>query len=243
MVASNLAAILAQRGEASVALVDLDVQFGDCASALGLTPQHTIAQLTDPTKIDPTALKAHLTLHEPSGAFVLCGSATPEEGEVISDDHVLRIIDLLSNDFSYVVIDTCAGLDERALAVLELATDIVLVSSLDVSSIRSLGNAKRALERLNLNGANSYFALNRADSKVGIDIDGVEAALEMKAVATIPSSRSVPLSMNQGRLLSVDEPNSPVTREINRLVTAIVSQGQSETEDEGSRSIFRRKRK
>ena len=243
MIASNLTALLARRAPGSVALVDLDVQFGDCASAFGLTPEHSIAQLSDISKIDPTALKAHLTLHDPSGAFVLCGSSLPEEGEAISDDHVARIVELLSNDFAYVVIDTCAGLDERALAALELATDIVLISSLDVSSIRGLGNAKSALERLNLRATNRYFALNRADSKVGIEIGDVQSVLGMTADATIPSSRSVPLTMNQGHLIVLDEPNSTVTREITRLVTAIVSDGENNDADQSQKSMFRRKRK
>jgi pilus assembly protein CpaE len=243
MVASNLGATLGRASGESVVIVDLDVQFGDCASAFGLTPEHSIAQLSDISKIDPTALKAHLTLHEPSGVFVLCGSSAPEEGEAISDDHVFRILELLANDFAYVVVDTCAGLDERALAALELATDLVLVSSLDVSSIRSLGNAQQSLGRLNLRATNRYFVLNRADSKVGIEIGDVQSVLGMQTDAAIPSSRSVPLSMNQGRLIAIDEPSSNVAREIGRLTSAIAAAGASDSAEPDQKSRFRRKKK
>ena len=126
---------------------------------------------------------------------------------------------------------------------MELATDVVLISSLDVSSIRSLGNAKSALERLNLRPTNRYFVLNRADSKVGIDVGDVQAVLGMQADATIPSSRSVPSTMNQGHLIVLDEPNSNVTREITRLLTAIVSDGETDDADPTQKSMFRRKRK
>ena len=109
-----------------MALVDLDVQFGDSATALGLAPEHTIGQLATMPAIDSTTLKVFLTPHEASGAFVLCGSDSPEEGEAVTDEHAGRIVELLADDFAYVVVDTPAGLDERTLAALEHATDVVL---------------------------------------------------------------------------------------------------------------------
>ena len=139
MVASNLTAALARDVDGSVALVDLDVQFGDAAYALGLVPEHTIGQLAAAPTLDATTLKVFLTRHEPSGAYVLCGAESPEEGESVTDELACRVVELLARDVDYVVVDTPAGLDERTLAVLELATDVVLVSSLDVSSIRNLG--------------------------------------------------------------------------------------------------------
>ena len=81
---------------------------------------------------------------------MLCGSDTPEEGETVTDELASGVVGLLAKDFAYVIVDTPAGLDERTLAVLEHATDVVLVSSLDVSSIRSLGKEIDALERLGL---------------------------------------------------------------------------------------------
>ncbi len=163
MVAANLAVALAQTVEASVALVDLDVQFGDSASALGLTPERTIGQLATMPSIDSTTLKVFLTPHEASGAFVLCGSASPEEGDAVTAEHASRIVELLADDFDYLIIDTPAGLDERTLAVLEQATDVVCVTSTDVSSIRSMGKEIGVLGRLGLMSVRRHFVLNRAD--------------------------------------------------------------------------------
>jgi pilus assembly protein CpaE len=223
MVASNLAAALARIASGPVALVDLDVQFGDAASALGLVPEHTIAGLSLVPDIDSTTLKVFLTPHEPSGAFVLCGAASPEEGDNVTDKHAARVVELLSRDFACVVVDTSAGIDELTLAALDHATDAVLVSTMDVASIRNLGKEINALDRVGLLPASRHFVLNRADARVGIEVADVRAALGMDIEASVPSSRTVPLSMNQGSPLVVDDPSSPGARELVKLATRFVT--------------------
>ncbi len=99
--------------------------------------------------------------------------------------HVSTVIPLLAQDFDYVVVDTPAGLDERTLAALECATDLLLVSSLDVTSIRSLRKAVEAMDHIGVK-ATRHFVLNRADAKVGLDPSDAEEAVGMKAVVHDP---------------------------------------------------------
>ena len=242
MVASNLTAALARDAGGPVALVDLDVQFGDAAYALGLVPEHTIGQLAAAPTLDATTLKVFLTRHEPSGAYVLCGAESPEEGETVTDKLACRVVELLARDVDYVVVDTPAGLDERTLAVLELATDVVLVSSLDVSSIRNLGKSIDALERVDLLPQSRYFVLNRSDARVGIEPSDVEAALGMKIDTAVPSSRAIPFSMNQGRPIVIEEPNSQAARELTSFTHRFVDSGAKHTAPEPRSGFLRRKR-
>lgn len=233
MVSSNIAVALAGGGEEPVALVDLDVQFGDSASALGLSGERSIDQLIAAGPVDSTALKVHLSPHEPSGTFVLCGPTSPEGGDEITPEHTARVVDLLAADFGFVVVDTPAGLDERTLVALEQATDIVFVTSTDVSSIRSMAKEVALLRRLGLLDAEQHFVLNRADAKVGVDIADVEAALGMTTDATVPSSRAVPLSMNQGRPIVLDAPTTPAARALSGLADRIAGR-----EDRGRRGVL-----
>ena len=144
-VSSNLAVALAQRHPGRVVAVDLDVQFGDLGTALSLTPEHTLAQLARASQIDATTVKLHLTPSE-HGLFVLAGAHDPVDADSIGHAHVSAVLPLLAQNFDYVIVDTPAGLDERTLAALECATDLLLVSSLDVTSIRSLRKALDALD-------------------------------------------------------------------------------------------------
>ena len=182
-----------------------------------MVPEHTIGELAVIPSFDSTTLKVYLSRHERSGLYVLAGSGRPEEGEAVTDEVVGRVLELLTRDFPYVIVDTAAGLDERALVAIEHATDIVLLASMDVASVRNLSKEVDALNRLGFTSARRHFVLNRAETRVGLEMTDVEVAVGMKVEAAIPSSRDVPLSMNQGRTLVLDDPGAPVARELMEL--------------------------
>ena len=214
-VASNLAVAIAQRSPGRVVAVDLDVQFGDLATALSLTPERTLAQLSRTSELDATTVKLHLTPHE-SGLFLLAGAHDPVDADSIGHAHVGTVLRLLAQDFDHVVVDTPAGLDERTLAAVEHATDLLLVSSLDVMSIRSLRQALDALDQMRLT-AQRLFVLNRSDAKVGLEPSDAEEAVGMRIACSLPSSREVPLSLNLGTPVVVREPRSAVARQLEQL--------------------------
>lgn len=238
MVAANLGVALAATRTGDVVIVDLDSVFGDVAGVLGLVPDHTIGQLAGLPSFDSTTLKVFLTRHDRSGAYVLAGSGLPEEGEAVTDAVATQILYMLARDFAYVVVDTAAGLDERALAAAERATDLVLVATLDVASIRNLGKEIDALDRLGMTRAGRHFLLNRADSRVGLEVSDVEVAIGLTAAATLPSSRLVPLTMNEGRPVVLDEPDATVSRELVRFANSLVPDVRASATSRSGRSRF-----
>ena len=121
-----------------------------------------------------------------------------------------------------MVIDTPAGLEEHTLAALECSTDIVLVSDMDVPSVRNLRKALDALDLLGMMSPARHFVLNRADSRVGLNKYDVAAAAGMDIDLEIPSSRYVPVSLNQGRPLVTSTPRSLVARRIAHLTDRFV---------------------
>jgi pilus assembly protein CpaE len=209
-VASNLSVALAQRLPGKVVAVDLDVQFGDLGTALSLASEHTLSQLTR-TEINATTVKLSLTPYE-KDLYVLCSAANPVDADLITHDHVTTVLPLLAQSFDYVIVDTPAGLDERTLAAIDCATDLLLVSSLDVTSIRSLRKAMDTLDKIGVT-AKRQFVLNRADAKVGINLNDAETAVGMKTACQIPSSREVPLALNMGTPLVKSEPKSAVAKQ------------------------------
>jgi pilus assembly protein CpaE len=214
-VATNLAAGLAMRFPGQVAALDLDVQFGDMCTSMGLHPEHNLAEVATSIQVDATTIKLFLTPYEP-GLFVLCGARTPAEADVVTHMHVSKIIPLLAADFDYVVVDTPAGLDDRTLAALECATDLLLVSSLDVTSIRSMRKAVDAMDAIGVTQAR-HFVLNRADAKVGLRVTDASEAVGLPIKAMIPSAREIPLSMNVGTPVVKLEPKSAVAKRMAEL--------------------------
>jgi pilus assembly protein CpaE len=214
---SNLAVALALAEPDQVAIVDLDTQFGDVSTALRLTPEHTLLDaVRAPSHDDSLTLKSFLTPHS-SSLWSLCGPDSPVEGEEIGAEAAREVVAKLADEFAYVVVDTCAGLTEHTLSVIDVSTDLVLMCAMDVASIRSLRKEVDALDQLGLTQARRHFVINRADSKVGLDIKDVEATVGMPVDIAVPSSRIVPLSMNQGIPVVESQPRSPVARQMTQL--------------------------
>ena len=83
LTSSNLAVSLADAGH-SVALVDLDLQFGDVGLTLGLRPEHTVYDLVRAGgTLDAEKLADFLTVH-PSGIRALLAPARPDEAGVVT---------------------------------------------------------------------------------------------------------------------------------------------------------------
>jgi pilus assembly protein CpaE len=217
-VATNLAAGLASYGPNGVAVVDLDTQFGDVAGALGLMPEHTLVDAARAnSQLDALVLKTYLTEH-PSGLWALCGPDSPAAGEEVSAEQAQAVVRGLGEVFGQVVVDTSAGLTEHTLSVLDVSTDLLLVCTMDVPSVRSLRKLVDALELLDMRHQQRHFVINRADSKVGLDIKDVEATVGLPVNVELSSSRAVPLSTNQGVPVIESQPRSPVARQLTTLI-------------------------
>jgi pilus assembly protein CpaE len=227
-VSTNLASGLALEAPGEVVIVDLDFQFGDVASALRMTPEHTFADIAQSTTtVDVTTIKVFLTPSD-TGLFALCAPDSPVEADPITPQMVQHVISLLSSEFRYVVIDTGSGLDEGTLSVLKLCTDLVLVTSTDVPSVRATRKEVEMLDLLGLTDQTRHFVVNRADARVGLPVSEVEATVGMTANVTIPSSRAVPISVNQGTPVLVSDRRSNVGEAMSHLVGLFESTASAE---------------
>lgn len=216
--ATNLAVALAESGRGSVALVDLDLAFGDVAIALQLFPSHTIADAVHiGAELDGPALRSLLTSHR-SGLQALVAPMEPSGGDAVDTDLVTRVLDLLRAEFDFVVVDTPPALDDHVLAAFDRSDIVALLATLDIPALKNL---KLTLETLDLIGYprdRLKVVLNRADSKVGLALAEVEKTLKAPIVAQIPSSRDVPASTNRGVAIVSDDPKSPVSIAIRAFI-------------------------
>jgi pilus assembly protein CpaE len=216
-VATNLGVALGAAAPSSVAIVDLDLQFGDVAAALALAPAQGMADVARaPVPVDATTLKVFLTPH-PSGLFALCAPDTPAEGDEVGYEHAVHALRTLASAFPTVIVDTPAGLDEHTLAAIEQSTDLLFVCAMDVAAVRSLRKEIDALDQLGMTTARRHLVLNRADARVGLEVGDVQAVLGMGIDAAVPESRSIPLSLNSGTPIVAQEPRSPAARSLQQL--------------------------
>jgi pilus assembly protein CpaE len=223
VIATNLGVLLAQRSEGPVALVDADLQFGDVAVMLKLAPQHTIVDaVASYERLDIGFLENLLATHTPSGLKVLPAPLEPAFADQIGADQMNRIVGLLRTFCSYVVVDTPAYFNEVVLGLIEESDDVLLVAGMDIPNIKNVKIGLQTLKLLNTPMHKVHLVLNRANSKVKLEVGEVERTLQVKAEALIPSDIVVPQSVNKGTPVVLDAPRSSIAKSLEQLADMFV---------------------
>jgi pilus assembly protein CpaE len=234
---TNLAVALS-RGGAEVALVDLDLHFGDVAIMLHLFPSHTIYDAAQSPGLDALSLKSFLTRHD-SGIWALVAPTEPTVADTINPSAIGSILKLLRSAFDYVVIDTPPAFSEPVLAAFDESDWLIMLATLDVPSIKNLKLTLQTMELLHFPKDRLRVVINRADSKVGLRMPDVDKLLSSPVDTTIPSSRSVPLSVNKGSPIMLEEPKGPVADSIRRIA-ALLTDTRAASRPRQRRSLFAR---
>ncbi len=219
---TNLAAVLADRGKRDVCLVDLDLAFGDVAIALQLFPSHTIADAIPLGEtLDAQGVAGLLTPHSP-GLSALVAPVEPGAASTIPAELVGRILDILRDQFDYVVVDTPPAFDDQVLAAFDRSDVIALLATMDIPAIKNLKLTLETMELLNYSKERYQVVMNRADAKVGLVVSEVEKTLRTPIVSQIPSSAEVPKATNRGVPIVLDQPKHPVSLAIRSFADSFV---------------------
>jgi pilus assembly protein CpaE len=218
VIASNLAVVLARRTDKPVVLVDADLQFGDIAVMLKLAPQHTIIDaVASVDRLDAGFIQSLLVRHDPSGLLVMPAPLEPQFADQISASEMVQIVELLRTFAGYVIIDTPAHFNDVVLGLIELSDEVLLVAGMDIPNIKNVKIGLQTLRLLNTPMQKLHLVLNRANSKVKLDVSEVERTLQVKAEGLIPSDVVVPQSVNKGAPVVLDSPKSGVAKAMEGL--------------------------
>jgi pilus assembly protein CpaE len=235
MTACNLAVSIASAGN-EVALVDLDLQFGDVGLALGLSPEQTIGELAKSGgSLDAEKLDAYLA-HHASGLRVLLAPTRPDHAGLVSVEFLRELYATLRSKYDYVIVDTPPGFTPEVIASIDSSTEICMVGMLDSLSLK---NTKLGLETLELMGYDAErikLVLNRSDSRVGISVDDVVAVMGRRPDVFVPSDREIPRAVNEGVPIVLAKERSEAARAFHALAALYLSR------ELGDRTNGRRRR-
>ena len=224
----NFALALRNRTKKEVILFDANYSFGDVALMLGLYPRNNIFDLMTVNKYDPETIKIFLTTHS-SGVKVLPSPIDPTQSETIGSEISIRVLEGLSEVGDYVVIDAPIGFSDTTISFLENIDHLFIVASKDLPSVKNLKICLQVLDKLNFKSEKLTIILNRADSKVEIEIDEIEKTINRKIDARIPSDRIVPVSINKGIPAFISFPKSAVSKNIYKLTDILLSNKEYDT--------------
>jgi len=162
--AVNLAVGLRARGKRTV-LVDANITCGNVGVFLNINPKSSILELVlSGYYSDPRMVAGHLLQHQQTGLSVLLSPLQPEQSELVTPDHLRAVLTALQDQFDYVIVDTAASYEERVLAVLEMATTIMVPVAPDLAAVRNLTAFLRVSKLLGHDPEKVQLVLMRANS-------------------------------------------------------------------------------
>jgi pilus assembly protein CpaE len=218
-IAVNLAVRLAAM-KFKVALIDLDLQFGDCSVFLDLDPKETIAELVqEKTTFEMEGIRSYMTTHH-TGVSVLPAPRSPEYAEAVHPDHIVHLLTVMRPYFDYIIVDTAPAFNECSLTAIEASVFVIYVAALDVSTLFNAKVSMDLMESLQLKEKVRPI-INRMTDSI-LSVKDAEQVMGCPVVARIPVDwKCATNAINKGIPVVLDAPRSKMTEALVALAKLV----------------------
>jgi pilus assembly protein CpaE len=229
---TNLAVATKLATDKRVLLIDGNLPFGDLAVMLNLTTPKTIFELAaNVNHLDPDFVAEVLVAHS-SGIRVLLAPPSPQDAEGITADQLRTIVGQLLPMFDYVFVDTRSSFDESQLALLDMADQVMLTLTMEMTAIKAAKQYLEVAELLGYPAEKTMLVLNRFSTQSQISVEDIEMHLKGALKGRIPDEPSLVLrSVNEGVPIALSDPETRYSRAINNLAS-LLTEGAVPAEEE-----------
>ena len=242
-IATNLAIAIKQETGARVALLDANLQFGDVGVLLNLNPKtRSIVDAMDGGELDSDLVESVLIEHS-TGVRALLAPPSPEGADLVPPATLKQVVDILRTLHAYTIVDLPAGINDHSLAIMDMADQIVIMAALEITAIKNLRLFLEVADQLGYERSKLRIVMNRSDTTQGIRMGDVEGSIRRPIDGTIVSDgRLAVLAVNRGVPFIVSNPDSPLSRDVNRLAQTLIGPSTTTAEDKPNRrGIFARR--
>lgn len=225
-VSVNTALAIAARQPDQVAVVDFTPMGGHVATYLNLVPKLTLADLIRDSQgmISPEILRAtYLTRHE-SGVLLLAGSPAPATQALMPGEEATRILEGVLAAVPTVVVDLGAHLDDRVVASIDAADDVVVVVTPDFPTLKSVHAFFEFLGQSG-KGTEPTVVVNETYALQTLTPGDIENALARRVTIRIPYDPLLYLrAANQGTPVYTGAPTSQPARRFDQLAGLLLGE-------------------
>ena len=222
-VAANLAHLLAAGGRRRVALIDMNLQFGDAALFVSSeTPVSNVADVArNIERLDADLLRASMAEVAP-GLWVLAAPDDPAHAADVTPQHVRQIVELAREMFDFVIIDAGRSLSSVTLQALDLADRVYAVLQLTLPFIRDGKRLRDVFRSLDYPARKIHWLVNRHQKDNQFSVEDLKRTLEIDQVICLPNHyEAVASAVNQGVPVERIAPNSTIARSLRELTESI----------------------
>ena len=240
-IAANLAYLLSAGGQRQVALIDMNLQFGDAALFVSSeTPVSNVADVArNINRLDADLLRSSMTEAAP-GLWVLAAPDDPAQAVDVTPQHVRQIIDLARDMFDFVVIDAGRSLSSVSLQALDLADRVYAVLQLTLPFIRDSKRLRNVFRSLDYPEDKIQWIVNRHQKGDQFTIEDLKKTLALEHVITLPNQyEAVAAAVNQGVAVERIAPNSTIAKSLRELALSIAPPPRNQARSGWLSGLFR----
>jgi len=223
-VARNIAWSIAERQQAGVALVDLDLSFSASSPVRNDAAAPCVAEaLADPHAVDETFLERLITV-KGQRLHVIPSRATLTREAEVDGDALATLVAQLRLTTPYVVLDAPHAWTPWLINTLAAADDAVIVAAPDLASLRNAKNMFEALKPLRGADAPAAIALSMVamPRRPEIQVKDIAEVLSVAPIASIPYDASAfGVADAQDLMLSEAAPGSKAADAIDALAARL----------------------
>jgi pilus assembly protein CpaE len=193
----NLAVTFTKMGK-KVAIIDANLQFGEVGMYCNMKPKRTIYEWVKEGYGRPNySINQYMTISE-YDVSVLAAPPRPEFFEGIAEEHLRSAIEEAKKLFDVVLVDLPVAISEIHLGCLDLADEILLVTTNDISTLRLSQLYLETLESIKLKDK-VKLVLNRQTKGQGLESKKIEEIFGMEIFHHLPDQPNVAVaSINEG---------------------------------------------
>src|SRR5690606_1442592 len=176
-------------------------------------------------EIDADLVSSVLVKHQ-SGLRVLMAPPRPEMADLVSEEKIKSLLEMLREQFEYIVIDNSSSLNDVALAMLDTSDRIFLVTQQSLPTLKNVSRFFDLAVTLNYERSKVLLIVNRASDKLGISVKDIGDTLKRPVIATIPADEeAVMRAADQGKpLVTSNARKRPIAGSLARLAELTVTE-------------------
>jgi pilus assembly protein CpaE len=221
--AANLAHVLAASGERRVALIDLNLQFGDAALFVSSeTPTSHVAEVArNITRMDRDLLMAAMLKAAP-GLWVLAAPEDPAAAAEVQPEHVQAILRLARECFDFVIIDAGRSLSAVTLQALDASDGVYAVLQLTLPFIRDGKRLRDVFRSLDYPSRKIHWVVNRHERDSQLTLADLRHTLGVHDLVVLPNQyQAVAASVNQGTPVDRIAPHGAITKALREFAAQL----------------------
>lgn len=231
VLACNLAVALGQRMKPDEALylVDGNLQFGDVRVVMDVRSPQNVFETGAYEKgmLDADVIK-QIAYSHPAGVFILLSPTYSDTAERVNPRSLDHLFALLRGIASLVVVDLPTSYEDKTLTTLELADEILLVVTPEMSVVANTTRFLEVAAQLELE-AKVRIIINRSTSPSGMTPAQVRQVFGQRVIGEVVSDeRLVMRAVNTGRPFVLSQPKSQAALDVIQLAESLWQRHQIE---------------